>query len=407
MSELDKDIPPLDVPLLRTCRRIYDEVDTSTLYAANTFRFTRPVICSWFFNHISLENRTCVRGITCDLREVDIVGNGNPAGPNGDVLGSEWQHYLGCHPRVHGCSRECIHQPQLLVVDIPRIETLTLDITGLQDLVGSYAIDILSGRIIQMMLFRLLLDFHRSHCATEWLADSMEVRIVGMDPNGEYTHLRLGPVYLRTLQGRSPDAEKYLVCNMIGTGIDSRTGRLLPSLYYSTGRRVATISCVLWKSTDRGSLVLSEDQQHLHWTEAEPRSIMGLSRTITLSEVYRVLRVKEVGPGLRLLVCWKDASYILIFTSEDAAQQEYDDVRRLLRDCGRQRSARAPRKIDVKEGSHSKKASELSDMSGACTIETPPTRKGAVVMAFVIWLVREGILRRILGSTKAKRNPST
>ncbi|KAK1092242.1 hypothetical protein LTR48_004704 [Friedmanniomyces endolithicus] len=277
---------------------------------------------------------------------------------------------------------------------MPSIETLTLDIAGLQDLVGSYAIDVFSRRTIQMMLFCLLLEFHKSHSATGWLADSMEIRIVGRDPSGEITLLQLGPGYLRPLQDRSLDAEKYLVCNVIGTGIDSRTGRLLPSLYHSTGRRVATISCVPWMSNDQGSLVLSEDQQHLHWTEAEPRSIMGLSRTITLSEVYRVLRVTEVGPGLRLLVCWKDASYILIFTSEDASQQE------LLLDSGRQRTARESRNINVKKDSHFKQGDDLREMSGVSAIETPPTRKGAVLMAFVIWFVREGILRRVLGSNE-------
>jgi len=146
------------------------------------------------------------------------------------------------------------YQPQMLVVDMPSIETLTLDIAGLQDLVGSYAIDVFSRRTIQMMLFCLLLEFHKSHSATGWLADSMEIRIVGRDPSGEITLLQLGPGYLRPLQDRSLDAEKYLVCNVIGTGIDSRTGRLLPSLYHSTGRRVATISCVPWMSNDQAVL---------------------------------------------------------------------------------------------------------------------------------------------------------
>ena len=203
----------------------------------------------------------------------------------------------------------------------------------------------------------------------------MEIRIVGRDPSGEHTLLQLGPGYLRPVLDRSLDAEKYLVCSMIGPGIDSSTGRLIPSLYYSTGCRVATISCVPWMSNDQGSLILSEDQQHLHWTEAEPRSIMGLSRTITLSEVYKVLRVTEVGPGLRLLVCWTDASYIFVFTSEDAAQQEYDDVCRLLRDGGRQRSVRAPRAVDVVDDFHSKQADELRDISGARPIESPSRRR--------------------------------
>jgi len=108
VSATVKDIPPLGVSLLRTCRRIYNEVDTSTLYIANTFRFTRPVICSWFLNHISHVHRTCVRGITCDLREVDIDGSGSTAGPRGGTRGGEWAHYLRCRPGVHGCSRGCI-----------------------------------------------------------------------------------------------------------------------------------------------------------------------------------------------------------------------------------------------------------------------------------------------------------
>lgn len=113
-----------------------------------------------------------------------------------------------------------------------------------------------------------------------------------------------------------------------------------------------------------------------------------------------MLRVTEVGPGLRLLVCWKDASYILIFTSEDASQQEYDDVCRLLLDSGRQRTARESRNINVKKDSHFKQGDDLREMSGVSAIETPPTRKGAVLMAFVIWFVREGILRRVLGSNE-------
>ncbi|KAK0316978.1 hypothetical protein LTR82_012120 [Friedmanniomyces endolithicus] len=293
-----------------------------------------------------------------------------------------------------------------LVRDMPSIETLTFDITGLQDLVESRAIYVFSGRTIQMMLFCLLLDFHKSHSATGWLPGSMEIRIVGRDPSGEHTLLQLGPGYLRPVLDRSLDAEKYLVCSMIGPGIDSSTGRMIPSLYYSTGCRVATIRCVPWLSNDQGSLILSEDQQHLHWTEAEPRSVMGLSRTITLSEVYKVLRVMEVGPGLRPLVCWTDASYIFVSTSEDAAQQEYDDVCRLFRDGERQRSVRAPRAVDVTNDSYSKQADELRDISGARPIENPSTRKGAVIIAFVLRFVREGILRRALGSNKAKRNVS-
>ncbi len=127
--------------------------------------------------------------------------------PGGDVHGSEWQHYLSCHPSAHDGIRGCIHQPQTLVGDMPSIETLTFDITGLQDLVESRAIYVFSGRTIQMMLFCLLLDFHKSHSATGWLPGSMEIRIVGRDPSGEHTLLQLGPGYLRPVLDRSLDAE--------------------------------------------------------------------------------------------------------------------------------------------------------------------------------------------------------
>ncbi|TKA73471.1 hypothetical protein B0A55_05955 [Friedmanniomyces simplex] len=329
VAAIDKDIPTLGVPLLRTCRRIYDEMDTSILYAANTFRFTRPMICSWFLNHISTAHRVRVRGITCDLREIDYHGCGIPAGPSGITLGSEWQHYLRCHPRAHDDSRECIYQPQMLVVDMPIIETLTLDVTALQDLAETYANTIFLRRAIQTMLYSLLWDFHMSHCAEGWLADSMEIRIVGRDLGGEITQLRLGPGYLRPRLDGPPDIELDLVRKLAFTGVDSRSGRLLPSLYHSAGCKVATISCVPGDSDDQGSLILSENRKYLHWTEAETDT-MWLARTITISEVRQVMTGPETDPQLRLMVFAEEDRHVFVFTSRDNVQEEYHAVRRLL-----------------------------------------------------------------------------
>ena len=128
------DRPPLGVAILRTCQRVYAEVDISFLYLHNTLRFTSPKLISAFLDRLPPKHRHLLSGITCDLRTLNpsdaLVGGAEPL--------AEWTHYLHCtrdrHPRLLACRR--FDDVLQLHIPPPRLKWVAFDVTTLQQQIG-------------------------------------------------------------------------------------------------------------------------------------------------------------------------------------------------------------------------------------------------------------------------------
>ncbi|KAK5717306.1 hypothetical protein LTR15_009199 [Elasticomyces elasticus] len=293
----DKDIPPLGIALLRSCRRVYDEIDSRILYESNTFRFTRPMISTSFFNHLTNVQRALIRGISCDFRAVD-----------GIKIGEEWLYYLSCTPRRHDPERGWIYHPEMIHVDIPGIETLTFDLTALQNIVDQHAT--LEKRNIQLLLLRILQEFHECHyCSLQRLARLQE----------------------------AAQALLKLAC----VGVDPWTGRLLPSAFNGTPSSLATSVRFRPGYTlgPLGTLSISEDQQYLFWQDSDVISgtwdttviQIGTGDT-TAIEISRISRCEDHLEGLDglTLALYVDRVHVFEFTDKNEGWSQYCTVKQIV-----------------------------------------------------------------------------
>ncbi|KAK4950194.1 hypothetical protein LTR10_011173 [Elasticomyces elasticus] len=324
----DKDIPPLGIALLRSCRRVYDEIDSRTLYESNTFRFTRPMISTSFFNHLTNVQRALIRGISCDFRAVD-----------GIKIGEEWLYYLSCTPRRHDPERGWIYHPEMIHVDIPGIETLTFDLTALQNIVDQHAT--LEKRNIQLLLLRILQEFHECHyCSVQRLARLQEVRVVGKDNSGNIVTLSTRWSCLPhqpAAYGQAAQALLKLAC----VGVDPWTGRLLPSAFNGTSSSLATSVRFRPGYTlgPLGTLSISEDQQYLFWQDSDVISGTWDTTVIqigtwdtTAIEISRISRCEDHLEGLDglTLALYVDRVHVFEFTDKNEGWSQYCTVKQIV-----------------------------------------------------------------------------
>jgi hypothetical protein len=110
-------VPNLSTELLRTCKRMYNEIPITTLYGCNTFRFTTWFGAHRFLTALGKENSALIEDVEIDLRGVN---NTQP------VVEREWVQYLSWTPHPN---------PSLWTVKIgslhavtPNLKTLRLNI---------------------------------------------------------------------------------------------------------------------------------------------------------------------------------------------------------------------------------------------------------------------------------------
>jgi hypothetical protein len=82
-------VPNLSTELLRTCKRMYNEIPISTLYGSNVFRFTTWFSAHRFLTALGKDNASLVEDVEIDLRGV------NDASP---ATEREWVQYLSWTP---------------------------------------------------------------------------------------------------------------------------------------------------------------------------------------------------------------------------------------------------------------------------------------------------------------------
>jgi hypothetical protein len=179
VSPDDRLIPPLGLALARSCRRVHDEMKLEPLYVANDFKFTRPMIASWFFNHVPLRYKSLIYKITIDLG--DISPRALSQSQDGGVK-YEWMHYLGCTPVEHDTRLKCIYQPEMLALDLQHLRVLRFDLVSLQD----RALDIArAGEFIRRVLAELFGSLTRAIREDSALPDIERVDVVGRNWCGD------------------------------------------------------------------------------------------------------------------------------------------------------------------------------------------------------------------------------
>lgn len=190
VSEDSQDIPPTGITLLRTCRRIHDELDLAPFYASNTFRFTRPVIASWFFSHTHPRYHHLIHQVDMDLSVIDRTGNSNTGFDAGDGrrVTPEWAHYLSCGPERHDVALICTYQPEMYSTDMARVKRLSPDIVGLQDQADRMS-DRFSISALNDMLSSLMPCLHITACSELVKIDLEVICIRGRHLDGAVTNL--------------------------------------------------------------------------------------------------------------------------------------------------------------------------------------------------------------------------
>ncbi|KAK5736413.1 hypothetical protein LTR17_007409 [Elasticomyces elasticus] len=314
----DKDIPPLGVALLRSCRRVYDEIDSRTLYESNTFRFTKPVISTRFFDHLSDAQRALIRGISCDLRTIDYNARGVVAGHGGISVGNDWIHYLGCTPRRHNLDGA--------------FKILTFDLTALQDIADQHVT--LVKPTIQLLLLGVLRILHRNHYGSVRLAKLQEVQVVGRDESGKIVTLSTGRSYLALesdqeapkYAGQAAQALQKLAC----IGVDYWTGWLLPSAFNGTSSPLATGVQLQYQGRLHrpGTLSLSGDQQYFFW---EGNNINPGTWDMTIIRISRVVSYEdnsEGGDAPTLALYLEFSDYVFDFLDKDQGWSQYRSLSR-------------------------------------------------------------------------------
>ncbi|KAK5733612.1 hypothetical protein LTR17_009602 [Elasticomyces elasticus] len=336
VGQNDKDIPPLGTALLRSCRRVYNEIDPRALYESNTYRFTKPMISTEFFNHLSEAQRALIRGISCDLRTIDYDGRGVVAGPGGISVGNDWFHYLGCTPRRHSLEGGCTHptQPEMLCIDMPSIKILTFDLTALQDIADQHVT--LVKPTIQRLLLGVLRILHRNHYGSVRLAKLQEVQVVGRDDSGKIVTLSTGRSYLApesdqeapNYAGQAAQALQKLAC----IGVDYWTGWLLPSAFNGTSSPLATGVQLQYQGRLHrpGTSSLSGDQQYFFWEGNNLDPGTWDTTIIRISRVFRYEDNSEGGDALTLALCLEFSDYVFDFLDKDEGWSQYCAVKQIV-----------------------------------------------------------------------------
>jgi len=108
-------IPNLGAPLLRVCKRIYNEVSLHSLYTQNIFRFTSTFSAHYFISQLKAKV-SLIQDIEIDLREV------SDAYPS---VAQEWIHYLSWSTDSNNLWTKKLGS---LRNDAPNLRTLRLNI---------------------------------------------------------------------------------------------------------------------------------------------------------------------------------------------------------------------------------------------------------------------------------------
>ncbi|KAK4893365.1 hypothetical protein LTR27_008261 [Elasticomyces elasticus] len=292
----DKDIPPLGVALLRSCRRVYDEIDSRTLLNA--------------------------RGVV--------------AGPGGISVGNDWIHYLGCTPRRHNLERGCTHptQPEMLCIDMPSIKILTFDLTELQDIADQHVT--LVKPTIQQLLLGVLRILHRNHYGSVRLPKLQEVQVVGRDDSGKIVTLSTGRSYLALesdqeapkYAGQAAQTLQKLAC----IGVDYWTGWLLPSAFNGTSSPLATGVQLQYQGRLHrpGTLSLSGDQQYFFWEDNILDTGTWDTTTIRISRVVSYEDNSEGGDAPTLALNLEFIDYVFDFLDKDEGWSQYCAVKQIV-----------------------------------------------------------------------------
>jgi hypothetical protein len=115
-------IPKLGVSLQRTCKRIYNELPTYTLYASNRFRFTSSTSAHRFLDTLSKEQAAHIQDVEVDLRDVSDT---HPS------VEREWVQYM-CWATESSVTGIWARKLGGLRIDTPGLKTLRLNIEGWQ-----------------------------------------------------------------------------------------------------------------------------------------------------------------------------------------------------------------------------------------------------------------------------------
>jgi hypothetical protein len=113
-------MPVLGVPLVRTCRFIYNEISLSPLFRENIFRFTSRTRAHEFLTALPKEYACLIREVEVDLRN---VSDRHPP------VAQQWIQYIsGGRASQDTSSKEL--QPSKLKDEAPGLKTLRVNIEG-------------------------------------------------------------------------------------------------------------------------------------------------------------------------------------------------------------------------------------------------------------------------------------
>lgn len=125
-----QDGPRVGVAILRTCRAIYLEANSSALLRNGDFIFTRMTHIQAFFSQLSLAQASLIKNITIDLRET-APGCATLRTEQSAIIANEWLHYLNCLQGAHMPGTWCSNL-STLKADIPHLRSLCIDLTNWQ-----------------------------------------------------------------------------------------------------------------------------------------------------------------------------------------------------------------------------------------------------------------------------------
>ena len=132
----DRHIPPLGLSLLRTCRKIYSEVDIRPLYTHNDFSFTEADTCADFLDSLPSHQRNPITAVTFDLR-YNIYGENYDSNRYDmwamPLKDRECSHFVQCDKPWKAPTAQCmvLGKPHLLA-HAPPVKLIIFDVCAAQ-----------------------------------------------------------------------------------------------------------------------------------------------------------------------------------------------------------------------------------------------------------------------------------
>ncbi|KAK4555414.1 hypothetical protein LTR86_007711 [Recurvomyces mirabilis] len=313
----EKDIPPLGLGLRRTCRRIHAECSIDAVYSGNDFSFTRPMLASWFFGHLTPAQHKSIRTLIVDLSDLEHGGGegGVAAGANGLTVGGRWLHYLGCTPTMHDSTRDCMYKAETLVTDLPRIETLVLDIVRLQDLADETPGQMFDRACVDRLLYKLVVEIWGGYEDTDCLSNLRDIVLVGRTNSGRIVRKSIfgdtNPTsgIDRDIR-RWTHVREYEKRDLYNTFAAHTNGRIKAPGENENG------STTTGHENERGMLSLARGGGYLLWTPSTSNS--SLCRRIRMADISNLDVRKRPQYGTLGL------ANIVVVVGEDVARYEFE-----------------------------------------------------------------------------------